>query len=119
MQKTIFLTSLMTSIVTFVLTMSAWFDGSTDFGLLHLLLLVVSVIGLTCSAFAVKDFVHVDDLFENSYGPDDYEWGTLDAMLNNYKRYYETELKNSPLYESGMRDITEWLTRVEEMRNKG
>ena len=117
MSKLTFLLNLIASVVMFTLSLVTWFIGD-DFGHLHLMILLVSVVGLTVCGFQIKDFHHADDLFDNSFGPDDYEWGTLDAMLRNYKRWYEAELKDNPLYESGMRDIDDWLVRVEQMRSK-
>jgi hypothetical protein len=115
MRKTIFFCNLVSSVVILTLSFVLWIMESSMTGSpFHFLMNMVGVVVFVWSLIEMRDMHHADDLFTGSI--DDYEWGTLDCMLRNYRRYYETELKNSPMYESGMRDIDGWLQYVEELR---
>ena len=117
MRKTIFFCNLVSSVVFLTLSFVLWFSNDVfpmTGSPMHFIITIVGAMGITWSVLEWSDFIHADDLFTGSI--DDYEWGTLECMLKNYRRYYETELKNSPMYESGMRDIDGWLQYVEELR---
>jgi hypothetical protein len=117
MRKTIFFCNFASSIVILTLSTILWFSDDAYYmtgSPLHFLMTVVGSIVFSWCLFELRDIHHADEIFADSI--DDHEWGALECMLKNYRRYYETELKNSPMYESGMRDIDGWLHYVEEFR---
>ena len=99
--------------ITFGLTswfMTEFFNGA------HLLMVIGGTWSITYALTKCNEvLVDVSDSVDVI---DDYEWGTLDAMLKNYRRHYENSYKGTAMYESGMRDIDGWLWQVEELRTK-
>lgn len=65
MMKQIFLINLVSSSCMLLLSVMRWFSGY-EFAFIHFLVGLVGAAGLMWCAIASSDFVHVDDLFEDS-----------------------------------------------------
>jgi hypothetical protein len=65
MMKQIFLINLVSSSCMLLLSVMRWFSGY-EFALIHFLVGLVGAAGLMWCAITSSDFVHVDDLFEDS-----------------------------------------------------
>lgn len=105
--------NLMVGTVGITLGLASWFV--TDFfNGAHLLMVIGGTWSITYALTKCNEVLV--DISDTTNVIDEEEWNLLEYMLKNYRRHYENSYKGTSMYESGLRDIDDWLWQVEQCK---
>jgi len=94
--------------VAITLGLASWFM-SDFFNGAHLLMVIGGTWSITYALTKLNETDSVNVIDED-------EWNLLEYMLKNYRRHYENSYKGTSMYESGLRDIDNWLWQVDQCK---
>jgi len=105
--------NLMIGTVAITLGLASWFI-SDFFNGAHLLMVIGGTWSITYALTKCNEVLV--DISDTTNVIDEDEWNLLEYMLKNYRRHYENSYKGTSMYESGLRDIDNWLWQVEQCK---
>ena len=105
--------NLMIGTVAITLGLASWFM-SDFFNGAHLLMVIGGTWSITYALTKCNEVLV--DISDTSNVIDEDEWNLLEYMLKNYRRHYENSYKGTSMYESGLRDIDNWLWQVDQCK---
>jgi len=105
--------NLMIGTVAITLGLASWFM-SDFFNGAHLLMVIGGTWSITYALTKCNEVLV--DISDTANVIDEDEWNLLEYMLKNYRRHYENSYKGTSMYESGLRDIDNWLWQVDQCK---